>query len=149
MTQVKFNGKIYTLKESAEYDQSSGQYLASATGVNGKDYIVHWDIKADIDRNTAEEDEMCDWDEPSEVEEDTLMCWGEPSEESMKIIKTTETPIGNMGVIEAAKAAIQQYMDTPKELRKKTAVMVSDDGCISTIYVQISPAKGSGNNGCQ
>lgn len=67
----------------------------------------------------------------------------------MKIVKANETDIGNMEVIEAAKIAIQQYMDTPKELRKKTAVMVSDGGCISTIYVQISPAKGSGNNASQ
>ena len=134
MTQVKFNGKTYTLKESAEYDQSSNQYLASATGENGKDYIVHWNIKADIDSDTAEEDEMCDWDEPSEVEEDTLMCWGEPSEENMKIVKTTETPIGNMELIEAAKLAIQEYMATPKAKRAETTVSVMD-GCMPLFKV--------------
>ena len=49
----------------------------------------------------------------------------------MKIVKANETDIGNMEVIEAAKIAIQQYMATPKELRKETTVMVSCGGCIS------------------
>ena len=49
----------------------------------------------------------------------------------MNIIKTTETDIGEMELIEAAKIAIQQYMATPKELRKETTVMVSCGGCIS------------------
>ena len=52
----------------------------------------------------------------------------------MKIVKTTETPIDNMELIEAAKIAIQQYMDMPKAKRAETTVSVMD-GCMPLFKV--------------
>ena len=80
MTQVKFNGKIYTLTQDAYYSNgNTGEYQASAIDKLGNEYMIYWTIREDIDQNTAEEDEMCNWDEPSRVEihytydEDTIL----------------------------------------------------------------------------
>ena len=69
MTQVTFNGKTYTLAQDAHYSNGNeDEYQANAIDDFGNDCTVYWNIKADINRDTAEESDMCDWGNPVRVD---------------------------------------------------------------------------------
>lgn len=70
---IEFKGKILTLVEDADYDGSytsmgelMDRYFAPAIDERGQKYFVYWEI---INNEALEVEDMCDWENPSEIEE--------------------------------------------------------------------------------
>ena len=62
---VLFEGEEYELTQQAYYNEATGnEYQAHAFDKNGEEFYVFWDIK---NPNAEEEEDMCDWDNPTRV----------------------------------------------------------------------------------
>lgn len=62
---VEFENKEYELTQDAYYSNGNeGYYQAAAEDAEGNVYMVYWEIQ----RPDADEEDCCDWNEPSRVE---------------------------------------------------------------------------------
>lgn len=64
--QFLFNGEIITPTEES-YLTTNNLYQASATDSNGEKYMIEWKITHPDFENLEDEEEACNWTEPSKI----------------------------------------------------------------------------------
>lgn len=68
---IRKNGKEYVFTQNPYIDGTyyeTAYYIANAIGAeDGEEYAIEWEIREEYDPEWNNEDEACDWDNPSGI----------------------------------------------------------------------------------